>query len=85
MDTPQNNPEGYKAGSAMEYVKDLTGKLCLFYGTADDNVHPSNTHQLIAALDRANKPYRLYVGVDQGHAGLRQDRQLEFFIEALKP
>lgn len=85
MDTPQNNPEGYKAGSAMEYVKDLTGKLCLFYGTADDNVHPSNTHQLIAALDRANKPYRLYVGVDQGHAALRQDRQLEFFIEALKP
>ncbi len=85
MDTPQNNPEGYKAGSAMEYVKDLTGKLCLFYGTADDNVHPSNTHQLIAALDRANKPYRLYVGVDQGHAGLRQDRELEFFIEALKP
>jgi hypothetical protein len=40
---------------------------------------------MIAALDRANKPYRLYVGVDQGHAGLRQDRQLEFFIEALKP
>ena len=85
MDTPQNNPEGYKLGSAMEYVKDMTGKLCLFYGTADDNVHPSNTHQLVAALDRANKPYRLYVGVDQGHAGLRQDRQLEFFIEALKP
>lgn len=85
MDTPQNNPDGYKAGSAMEYVKDLTGKLCLFYGTADDNVHPSNSHQLIAALDRASKPYRLYVGVDQGHSGLRQDRQLEFFIEALKP
>jgi len=85
MDTPQNNPDGYKLGSAMEYVKDMTGKLCLFYGTADDNVHPSNTHQMIAALDRANKPYRLYVGVDQGHAGLRQDRQLEFFIEALKP
>jgi dipeptidyl-peptidase 4 len=82
MDTPQNNPEGYKAGSAMEYVKNLTGKLCLFYGTADDNVHPSNTHQLIAALDGAGKPYRLYVGVDQGHAGLRQDRMLEFFMSA---
>ena len=85
MDTPQNNPDGYKAGSAMEYVNNLRGKLCLFYGTADDNVHPSNTHQLIAALDRASKPYRLYVGVDQGHAGLRQDRMMEFFIESLRP
>lgn len=84
MDTPQNNPEGYKAGSAMNYAKDLKGKLCLFYGTADDNVHPSNTHQLIQALDKNGKPYRLYVGVDQGHAGLRQDRELEFFLEAFK-
>jgi dipeptidyl-peptidase 4 len=82
MDTPQRNPEGYKAGSAMTYVKDLKGKLCLFYGTADDNVHPSNTHQLIRALDAASKPYRLYVGVDQGHAAVRQDRELEFFLEA---
>lgn len=84
MDTPQNNPEGYKAGSAMEYAKNLKGALCLFYGTADDNVHPSNTHQLISALDRANKPYKLYVGVDQGHAGLRNDRKLEFFFDAFK-
>ncbi|HLO97421.1 MAG TPA: DPP IV N-terminal domain-containing protein [Fimbriimonas sp.] len=84
MDTPQNNPEGYKAGSAMEYAKNLKGALCLFYGTADDNVHPSNTHQLISALDRANKPYRLYVGVDQGHAGVRNDRKLEFFFDAFK-
>jgi dipeptidyl-peptidase 4 len=82
MDTPQRNPEGYKAGSAMTYAKQLSGKLCLFYGTADDNVHPSNSHQLIQALDKASKPYRLYVGIDQGHAGLRDDRQLEFFMEA---
>lgn len=84
MDTPQNNPDGYKNGSAMEYAKDLKGALCLFYGTADDNVHPSNTHQLIAALDRAGKPYRLYVGVDQGHAGVRNDRKMEFFFDAFK-
>lgn len=85
MDTPQNNPEGYKAGSAMEYAKDLKGKLCLYIGTADDNVHPSNTYQLINALDRASKPYTLYAGVDQGHSGLRFDRKMEFFIDALQP
>lgn len=85
MDTPQNNPDGYRLGSAMEYAKDLKGKLCLYIGTADDNVHPSNTWQLINALDRASKPYTLYAGVDQGHSGLRFDRRMEFFIDALKP
>ena len=85
MDTPQNNPEGYKAGSAMEYAKDLKGALCLYIGTADDNVHPSNTYQLINALDRAQKPYRLYAGVDQGHSALQFVRRMEFFIDALKP
>ncbi|MBI1332234.1 MAG: prolyl oligopeptidase family serine peptidase [Armatimonadetes bacterium] len=85
MDTPQNNPDGYREGSAMEYAKNLTGKLCIYIGTADDNVHPANTYQLINALDRAAKPYRLYAGVDQGHSGLRFDRKMEFFIDALKP
>jgi dipeptidyl-peptidase-4 len=85
MDTPQNNPEGYKAGSAMEYAKNLKGALCLYLGTADDNVHPSNTYQLINALDRANKPYRLYTGVDQGHSGLQFARKMEFFVDALQP
>ena len=34
-------------GSAMTYAKDLKGRLLLYYGTADNNVHPSN----IAAAD----------------------------------
>ncbi len=85
MDTPQNNPDGYKAGSAMEYAKDLKGKLCLYIGTADDNVHPSNTYQLINALDRAAKPYTLYAGVDQGHSGLQFARRMEYFVDALAP
>ncbi len=85
MDTPQNNPDGYKMGSAMEYAKDLKGALCLYIGTADDNVHPSNTYQLINALDRASKPYRLYAGVDQGHSGLQFGRRMEFFIDNLAP
>ncbi len=85
MDTPQNNPDGYKAGSAMEYARNLKGALCLYIGTADDNVHPSNTYQLINALDRANKPYRLYAGVDQGHSGLSFARRMEYFIDNLQP
>ena len=55
----------------------------IYYGTADNNVHPSNAMQLIQALQRAGKGFEVQVGPDQGHAGLRMDRMMEFFIENL--
>jgi dipeptidyl-peptidase-4 len=83
MRTPQANPEGYEAGSAMKYAKDLRGWLLLYYGTSDNNVHQSNTHELIAALNRAGKYFEVQVGPDQGHTGLNFNRTMEFFIERL--
>ena len=50
---PQENKENYEKGSAMTYAKDLKGRLLLYYGTADNNVHPSNMMQLIKALQEA--------------------------------
>jgi dipeptidyl-peptidase-4 len=80
---PQENEEGYNAGSAMTYVPKLKGRLMLYYGTADNNVHPSNMMQLIQALQRAGKSFEVQVGPDQGHSGLNQARMMEFFIENL--
>lgn len=84
MGLPQDNPKGYTAGAAATYAANLKGKLLLYYGTSDNNVHPANTLQLIAALDRAGKSYELRVGPDAGHSGVNQDRMLEFFVENLK-
>jgi len=81
--TPQENKQGYDAGSAMTYVKDLKGRLMLFYGTADNNVHPNNTMQLVRALQSAGKSFELQVGPDQGHASISSERMMEFFIENL--
>jgi dipeptidyl-peptidase-4 len=83
MWTPQGNPEGYAMGDAMQYAKDLDGRLMLYYGTADDNVHPSNMMQLIQALQQAGKSFEVQVGPDRGHSGLNPDRMMEFFIENL--
>jgi len=80
---PQENKEGYDKGSAMTYAKNLTGRLMLYYGTLDNNVHPSNMMQLITALQRAGKSFDAQVGPDQGHSGLNQQRMMEFFIENL--
>ncbi len=82
---PQENKAGYDAGSAMTYAKDLTGRLLIYYGTADNNVHPSNALQLIKSLQDAGKSFDVQVGPDRGHSPVNQDRMMEFFIDALKP
>jgi dipeptidyl-peptidase-4 len=83
MYTPQANPEGYKKGSAMEYVNNLKGDLMIYYGTADDNVHPNNSMQLIKALQAAGKSFEVQVGPDRGHTSIDMQRMMEFFIESL--
>jgi dipeptidyl-peptidase-4 len=82
---PQENTAGYDAGSAMTYAKDLNGRLLIYYGTADNNVHPSNSLQLIKALQGAGKSFDVQVGPDRGHSPVNQDRMMEFFIDALRP
>jgi dipeptidyl-peptidase-4 len=82
---PQENHAGYHAGSAMTHAGGLKGRLMLYYGTADNNVHPSNMMQLIAALQEAGKSFDVQVGPDRGHGGINADRMMEFFLEALMP
>jgi dipeptidyl-peptidase-4 len=77
------NLKGYVAGSAITYAKQLKGRLMLFFGTADNNVHPSNSLQLAQALNSAGKSYEMMAGPDQGHTGLGFARMMEFFIDHL--
>jgi dipeptidyl-peptidase-4 len=80
---PQENDEGYEAGNAMNFADDLRGRLLIYYGTADNNVHPNNSMQLIRALQQAGKSFEVQVGPDAGHSGVNQQRMMEFFIENL--
>lgn len=61
MDTPQDNPEGYKAGSVLTYVDQYKGGLRLMHGDMDDNVHMQNTMQLVDALTDRNVPFELMI------------------------
>jgi dipeptidyl-peptidase-4 len=80
---PQENSQGYDAGSAMNHIDKLKGRLMIYFGTADNNVHPSNSLKLIQKLQRAGKSFELQIGPDQGHSGISQPRMMEFFIENL--
>lgn len=59
MNTPQNNPEGYRKSSVLAAAKDLHGKLLLIHGMMDDNVHMQNTIQLAYELQKQGKPFEL--------------------------
>lgn len=68
MDTPGENPEGYKSSSVLSYVKDFKGTLQLVHGTSDDNVHMQNSIQLLSALEDNGKEveFMLYPGGRHG-------------------
>jgi dipeptidyl-peptidase-4 len=83
MWTPAGNKAGYDDSNAMALATNLRGRLLLYFGTADNNVHPNNSLQLIKALQSAGKSFEVQVGPDAGHTSVDTDRMMEFFIENL--
>lgn len=71
MDTPSENPEGYKNGSVFPFIDQYKGKLQIVHGTMDDNVHMQNSIQLIDKLQEAKKDFdfMLYPGGRHGWGG----------------
>jgi dipeptidyl-peptidase-4 len=70
MDTPQDNPEGYKDGSCLTFVKNYKGKLYLNHGDMDDNVHMQNSIYLISKLQDEGKTFEFMLYPDERH-GIR--------------
>ena len=83
MNLLSENLEGYELTSVMKYAPELKGKLMIYYGTSDNNVHPSNSLQLINALQKAGKSFEVQVGPDRGHTAVSTERLMEFFIQNL--
>ncbi|MFO7850908.1 MAG: S9 family peptidase [Bacteroidota bacterium] len=71
MDTPGDNPEGYKNGSVLTYSDKLKGRLYIIHGMADDNVHMQNSIWLISKLQDEGKvfDFMIYPGGRHGWRG----------------
>ncbi len=67
MRTPDENEEGYKDGSPVNYADDVKGHYMLVAGTGDDNVHFQNSIAFIKALEKAEKPFSLMIYPDKNH------------------
>ena len=74
MDTPEENPEGYKTSSVLTHASKYKGALRIYHGTMDDNVHIQNSLQLVKALQEQKKRFEFmpYPGGRHGWRNLRQ-------------
>ncbi|MCZ6775459.1 MAG: DPP IV N-terminal domain-containing protein [Ignavibacteria bacterium] len=57
LERPQDNPEGYRLSSPINFVNGLQRKLLVVHGIADDNVHFQDSVILAEELQKANKQF----------------------------
>jgi len=68
MGLPQDNPEGYRLGSSINFAEGLRGRLLLMHGTGDDNVHLQNTERLMNRLIELGKDFDVMLYPNRTHA-----------------
>jgi dipeptidyl-peptidase 4 len=67
MDTPRDNPDGYRETSAVSWVKNFTGKLLLYHADMDDNVHMQNSIWFISKMQDEGKDFEFMLYPDGRH------------------
>ncbi|MBZ5858536.1 S9 family peptidase [Flavihumibacter profundi] len=67
MDTPAENPEGYKNTSVLTYADKYKSGLRIVHGTTDDNVHMQNSIQFINKLEDLGKHFEMMVYPNERH------------------
>jgi dipeptidyl-peptidase-4 len=92
MGAPDENPEGYLAGSVLDAIGDLTDPLLVIHGTGDDNVHLQHSIQLADRAWRSGVRFDLMLFPNLAH-GIREPGShlqvfsaiADFFEQHLKP
>lgn len=77
MSTPELNPEGYAASDAIPRLPNMTGRMLLMHGMADDNVIFENSTRVINALQENSQPFELMLYPGQRHGVRGNERQLQ--------
>jgi dipeptidyl-peptidase-4 len=68
MGLPQQNADGYRKGSPINFAEGLKGKLLLVHGSGDDNVHYQGSERLINRLIVLEKPFDFMVYPNRTHS-----------------
>lgn len=90
MQTPRQNETGYQKSAPMSRVGKLNCPLLLISGTADDNVHMSNTIELTALMISENKYPDMLLFPNMNHSingcntrAVVYTRMMQFFADKL--
>ncbi len=86
MLTPQENSEGYDAGAPVMRADKMNCRLLIMSGTADDNVHLSNTIEFVGKLQEADRYCDMFLFPNMNHSiygcdarALVYGRMVEYF------
>jgi dipeptidyl-peptidase-4 len=67
MGRPDDNVDGYRRGSPINFAEGLKGPLLIVHGTGDDNVHAQGTERLVNRLVELGKPFDLMMYPNRTH------------------
>lgn len=68
MGLPEDNVQGFRRGSPINFADQLQGNLLLIHGTGDDNCHYQMTAKLINTLVRHNKQFSMMAYPNRSHS-----------------
>ncbi len=75
----KDDKDGYAQSDVMTSAEKLHGALLLVHGTSDDNVHFQNSIQMIDALIKAGKQFRLMIYPNKTHSIAGKDARVHLF------
>src|SRR6266581_1289077 len=75
----KDDKAGYEQSDVTKNADKLHGALMLVHGTSDDNVHFQNSIQMIDALIKAGKQFRLMVYPNKTHSIAGKDARIHLF------
>ena len=67
MKTPQQNADGYQKSSVLARAANLKGHLLIVTGTADDNVHPQNTYEVVEQFVQNDLDFDMMTYTNRNH------------------
>ncbi|MDR0790672.1 MAG: S9 family peptidase [Bacteroidales bacterium] len=74
MGTPDDNAEGYKQASLLNYADNLTGKLLIIHGAQDNTVVMQHSLEFIKACIKKGKQVDYFIYPDHEHNVSGRDR-----------
>ena len=90
MLTPGENAEGYESSAPIERVGNVDCSLLMMHGTADDNVHLSNTMEYVSRLQESGRVCDMMLFPNMNHSingcnarSLVYGRMIDYFTKKL--